>query len=515
MATVLLMTVFLSSWTPPAQRYAVLVGNNQGHRTTQWLPTLRYAEDDAKSVAAVLLELGGFSPNSVEHVLGKEADDLLARLTILSERADKTPLGLLLFYFSGHADGNGLLMGNTDLSYSDLRAALKSINARVVVAIVDACQSGSFFTRPKGTAPAADPVPIELWEHEVHRGRVLISSSLDSELALESDALQGSFFTHHFVTGLRGVADVSPRDGVVSLYEAYTHVYHTTVAATGRTRQGTQHPMWRNELQGCGQYALTRQTAQQGILILPSGMDGKLMIEAADASDQTIREFTSTRSSPRRTWLNAGEYRILSRRTNDYAVQNVTIKAGQETSLATDEGAWTAYSYDGDQVPRGEITQSWIGAAYTIGSPYLRSAPAPQGFAMTFLHPTNTFYFGARMSFGISTYDPPDADSVRVIEAGGALVAERPMVNTNDVCIAIGGETGVSLVHQQARENNGEIRSALGHALRLGLRARTALVVEGRTQLGVTTRLGGIRFGGTQTTTRLEAGLLLGGAVQF
>jgi uncharacterized caspase-like protein len=84
------------------------------------------------------------------------------------------------------------------------------------------------------------------------RGEALLTSSTSDELARESDALRGSFFTHHLVSGLRGAADQS-KDGRVTLAEAYDYAYAKTVTQA----EGGQHPTFKYDLAGRGDVVLT------------------------------------------------------------------------------------------------------------------------------------------------------------------------------------------------------------------------------------------------------------------
>ena len=61
----------------------------------------------------------------------------------------------------------------------------------------------------KKAASTATSAPAMRLEASGVEGRVLISASGANEYAQESDALQGSYFTHYLVTGLRGAADTS------------------------------------------------------------------------------------------------------------------------------------------------------------------------------------------------------------------------------------------------------------------------------------------------------------------
>ena len=119
---------------------------------------------------------------------------------------------LLLFYYSGHADGAALYPAGQPLLFAALRTRLESSAATVRLGIIDACNGGGW-TGAKGlhaAPPFAVQVPLEL----AGEGSVLIASSSGSESAHESEVLLGSYFTHHLVAGLRGAADPrTPRRG--------------------------------------------------------------------------------------------------------------------------------------------------------------------------------------------------------------------------------------------------------------------------------------------------------------
>jgi hypothetical protein len=80
-------------------------------------------------------------------------------------------------------------------------------------------------------------VPLEL----SGEGSVLIASSSGLERAHESEGLLGSYFTHHFVAGLRGAAD--PRgDGIVTVTDAFAYAKERTVRDTAAVASEPQHP---------------------------------------------------------------------------------------------------------------------------------------------------------------------------------------------------------------------------------------------------------------------------------
>src|SRR5262249_26036883 len=121
----------------------------------------------------------------------------------------------VIFYYSGHSDGGGLLLPEGGpFSYVQLRAALDRVPAELPIALLDSCAAGEL-TRLKGGTPTpsflVDPSSLA-------RGHAFLTSSSAEEAAQESDQIGSSFFTHYLVSGLRGAADTTG-DGRITLLE--------------------------------------------------------------------------------------------------------------------------------------------------------------------------------------------------------------------------------------------------------------------------------------------------------
>ncbi|HSA23865.1 MAG TPA: caspase family protein, partial [Myxococcota bacterium] len=259
-------------------RLAVVAGNDRGGERRA---SLRYAEADARRVAGLLVELGGFEPGRVRLVLGGGPDDVLAALDgaeaelVRDGRGD----GLLLFYFSGHADGVALELGREQLPFATLRERLLASRARIRIGLVDACQSGAL-TGAKGgrPAPAFELLPDERLEAE---GTAFLTSSAAGELSQESAEVQGSFFTTYLLSGLRGAADLDG-DRRVTLAEVYQYAYARTLEDTARTLAGPQHPTYEMRLIGQGGVVLTDLTRRRSALLLGPELAGELLVLSAE-----------------------------------------------------------------------------------------------------------------------------------------------------------------------------------------------------------------------------------------
>jgi hypothetical protein len=308
-----------------AARIALLVGNDEGHAGD---PRLRYAETDASRFAALLTRIGGFAPDATVVTLGRSAAELQRALAAVAARLRATPgENLVVVYYSGHADAQGLHLGSSTFSLTDLRAQILALPAATRVLILDACQAG-ILTRAKGGRPGLGfEVPLD--GGAPVRGLAILAASADSELAQESDQLGGSVFTHHLEVGLAGLADRNG-DGNVSLGEAFDYASERTVATTFGTTTGPQHPTFRLDLEGRDDLVLTRP-GQRGVgygqirLNIPGWYfirreGGTLVAEVRSRGGETLA-------------LEPGPYEVTRRGTGGLDVSAVTIAEGEATAI--------------------------------------------------------------------------------------------------------------------------------------------------------------------------------------
>lgn len=285
------------------RRWALVVGENHG---TAGEETLRYAEDDAQRMRDVLVQVGGVDAKDVRLLRGTNATQLREATRQLQAELVAQP-GLhdrLFVYVSGHAGDGVLHLDGSELALSELVDFVKAAPVEVGVLVVDACRSGAM-TRLKGLKPTDEP-PVRV-EASGLQGRVLISASGADEYAQESEALRGSTFTHHFVTGLRGAADVS-RDGRVTLDEVYSWAWARTLESTFGTRGGVQRPSFKVDLSGQGQLVLSEPGFATGALTLQVEAPGRWLIVSAD-TNAVIAELDKP-NGPMTLALPEGAYRV-------------------------------------------------------------------------------------------------------------------------------------------------------------------------------------------------------------
>lgn len=304
----------------PIRRWALVAGENRGVGGDE---TLRYAERDAQRVRDALVEVGGVAPGDVVLLQGVRADSLREALTTLKTRLAKeaSATDRLTVYLSGHAGDGVLHLDDSELPIAELVDFVKQAPVEIGVLIVDACQSGSM-TRLKGLKPiSGEPVKVEA---SGLQGRVLISASGATEYAQESEALKGSTFTHHFVTGLRGAADAS-RDGRVTLDEVYSWAWSRTIESTFGTRGGVQRPSFKIDLSGNGQLVLSEPGTVEGRLVIGVEAPGRWLVVNADT--QTIFAELDKPAGPLTLAVPPGGYRLQLKADSNVLERTVTVPA--------------------------------------------------------------------------------------------------------------------------------------------------------------------------------------------
>ena len=265
----------------PLQRYALIVGANSGGTGR---PELQYAISDAERFARVMVELGGVAPANQLLLRQPKLKDLIDALDTLTRRVSDARRATgaaggrteVVVYYSGHADEQGLLLGDDRYSYRTLRDRLDQIPADVRIAVLDACSSGAF-TRMKGGRARA---PFMVDESANMRGHAFLTSSAESEAAQESDQIRASYFTHYLVSGFRGAADLSG-DGKVTLSEAYQFAFNETLGRTVDTKGGAQHPSYDINLSGTGDVVMTDVHQTTATLVLGEDLEGRFFVRTS------------------------------------------------------------------------------------------------------------------------------------------------------------------------------------------------------------------------------------------
>jgi len=298
-------------------RYALLVGNSYGGA----FAPLKYVQNDILGMRDVLSQFCGFEKENIVSLYNRSSKELGAYLNSLPGRLSSED-DVFLFYYTGHADLENLLMGNTKYPLADLKKQVKSYSTQMRIVIFDACQSGCF-TRIKGGSLQE---PFLYKEESNIEGQVVIYSSSANEYSQESDLYKNSIFTFHFLNGLRGCADISG-DKRISLAEAYQYSYSRTVSSTAHTTGGVQHPGYQFNIQGEGNVILSDINTRTCGIILDESVGGNLVI--LDVDDNLTADLVKQEKNRLFIALNPGNYRIVKTRDDEAFKAKVFLNENQ------------------------------------------------------------------------------------------------------------------------------------------------------------------------------------------
>jgi len=344
-------------------RFALVAGNNRGGDD---MVELKYAERDATKVASVLRRLGRVRRSNMRVLLNGDPDDFINSLKRLETRIERIKNRkpnvetMLLVYYSGHSKNGSLMMNGSPLPLRKIKSFFASSKADVRIGILDSCRAGEI-TRLKGGQIAPSFLNVE---NDLNAsGQVLITSSAGDEDSQESDELGGSFFTHYFVSGLRGAADRSG-DGAVTLVEAYNYTYNNTVLKTSGTRGGTQHPEYKFDLKGRGNLVLTRVNAERSRLRFAAPVSGDYLVYNLKKG-VVVAEVIKQEGEVRDIALAPGNYVIKKRRSHDVLLGKVTVSKNEIKEINDEQLKSTSYE---DDYTKGAVMVKINGLKVELGT---------------------------------------------------------------------------------------------------------------------------------------------------
>ncbi|HEY0715879.1 MAG TPA: caspase family protein [Polyangia bacterium] len=355
------------------RRYAFLVGSNKGAPHEQ---PLLYAESDVDAVAATLINHGGFASESIVRLQGPTAGRVRKALLELGLKiqADLRNGGeaVLFAYYSGHADAQSLHLGGTELATEELSNLVRLSQAKLKVLLLDACRSGAL-TRVKGGRPVA-PFQIGLQDLLRNEGYAIITSSSAGEDAQESEALRSSIFTHHFLAGLRGPADIS-RDRMVTLGEAYNYAAEQTLKTSLGTLAGSQHATFEYDLRGRADPVLSdlRRTEGRAELVLET--PGEYLLLDGGTGALLFEAMVKAPNTP--VIVEPGRYRVRARTRREVFESEVTLASGGRETLRTSGMRSVPLA----QVVRKGETAASLASGPTVGGSV--HGPIGSGFSAT------------------------------------------------------------------------------------------------------------------------------------
>ena len=305
-------------------RFALIVGHNvgQSHETP-----LRWAEEDARRMKRVLSQVGEVRPERSMLLLSPTVEAFEAahermkgRIAEARDRADRP---MLFFYFSGHADNEALHFGREAVPIESLLRSLRT-GPTTTVAVIDACRNDR---APRSRAKGGARAPGFVWPRPLPAGPtgfVLLTSAAAGEVAQESDDLQGSLFTHHLLSGMRGSADVD-HDGAVTLSELYRFGYRQTLTESHRRAGAIQHGEASIDLKGSGALIITYPKRAHAWLEFGPQVRGHVLI-VDDRSKRIVAEVLT--HDRQKVAMAPGRYRIQLREQERFRSGLVDVVEG-------------------------------------------------------------------------------------------------------------------------------------------------------------------------------------------
>lgn len=490
----------LASADPEPGRFALLVGANLGDRAE---PVLRHAEQDAARLAQTLRLLGEFPADQVVLMTGATATEVRDALIRLNARVREHANGVLVVFYSGHADSQALHLSGTRMPLAELKALLVGSPAVSRLLIVDACRSGSLI-QLKGAHQVA-PFAVPAFAEPVPEGFAVLTSSSASEDSQESLTLGSSYFTYYVNSGLIGAAD-QDHNNVVSLAELYSYASAETRAATVRTVAGPQTPTFQFALGGQHDLVLTRLGRRDARLgVLRFAQMGRYSVQRHETAGLSppVAE-VAARDAGAELSLPPGRYRVTQRSDRDVAERDFVVVGGEVTPV---ELAMLVRIDVGRAVRKGgprpsatgvAVAAGWHGAE--LGSSTLALGSGPNLLAAV-RHDRRRFSLEGRL--GLERGVVADA---RGAEADNKVLTPAVLglfpVDWKTLTFAGGVEVGLVALHQRVALDPQQSRISAAPAVQALVPPRWSTGVQGGPVAQLDAPLG------PNTTLRLESALL-------
>ena len=245
----------------PGRRHALVIGIDDSPQGGGAEGRSAVAARDARTLAALLQQSGGFAAAEVTLLENRDATRMRVLQSLRGLRARVQDEDTVLIFFSGHGSvgpaedgrlhyylvphgGQVATLARTGLKDDELEEAIGNLPARQVVVILDACflGGGPPGTRVRGLDnPAVTARPATRPLVEASAGRAVISASKPDEPAFE-DEQRGGLLTSFLLEGLRGDADLNG-DGAVTVRELFQFVSPRLLEYTRQTVHVEQTPV--------------------------------------------------------------------------------------------------------------------------------------------------------------------------------------------------------------------------------------------------------------------------------
>jgi uncharacterized caspase-like protein len=301
------------------------------------IPSLNYAERDAKAFADYFAKKAGVPPSNIITLLGKEATQRnIKRLLGIEIKKRAQQKDQIVVFFAGHGapepeplahnvDGleKYLLPYDSELEglyataipMREVEYLIDRYASERVVLILDTCfsgQAGNFgrTASRKGLGIRAGMISSDFYARLAQgKGKMILTASAANQLSQELPKFKHGVFTHFLLRALEGRGDID-RDGVVTVNEAHQYVSKKVPQATGQA----QVPQL---FGGGGEVVLGRSTSPEIFMDIKKKQrrGGRLIMEVTPSDAEIIIDGKSRGNGPvLNTVLEEGTHRITVRR---------------------------------------------------------------------------------------------------------------------------------------------------------------------------------------------------------
>jgi hypothetical protein len=274
---------------------------------------------------------------------------------------------------------------------------------------------------------------------------VRLSSAAEGEVAQESDDLQGSLFTHHLLSGMRGSADYD-HDGTVTLHELYEYGYARTLEDTHKRTSAVQHSELDVDLSGRGALIVTYPRRAVSTFELGPDVQGHLLI-IDDAGGRIVAEVHRDGPQRMRMAVPPGRYRIQLRGAEEIRSGLVSLGSGNRVIALNELAVQEALAVLA-KGPAYDPHPFVLSAGSVVGNALIDGFGIAPGLALGFDYRVSAaFRIGLRAQVAYASTEN-DLWEYRQLEIGGAFSADWAGFFAESAAIIIGLRAGIAGVVQ-------------------------------------------------------------------
>jgi hypothetical protein len=270
----------------------------------------------------------------------------------------------LVVYFSGHGDKDALHLHGESVTSAELASRVAAIPAALRIVVVDACRTDASHAKGMTVQPG---FAVSLTAEAATTGTAWFYAAGDGEAAQESDEIGGAIFTHYWLAGLRGAADVNG-DRRVTLDESFAYAYGQTLLRSARSGGVLQRPQAKLDLAEASPVVMTELAGPRAEIEFPRDAEALYLVYAV-GSQSVVAEVYGVPDRSVRVVLPAGRYVVQKRVGARGAAVDVALGAGGRRVLTPAE--FRPFAYEALASKGALVVRPWsaeVGGAVGLGN---------------------------------------------------------------------------------------------------------------------------------------------------